>query len=96
MSRPAPRPLAIALDHLATKLAPATTLARVQQVWESVAGPTVAAAGTPVAERDGTLTIACSDAVWASELTMMSEQLLQRLTEALGEQSVERLRCHVR
>lgn len=96
MSRPAPRPISLALEGLAAELAPATTLARVQQAWEQAAGPTIAAAGTPISERDGTLTIACSDSVWAAELSMMGSQLAERLNEALGEQTIQRLRCHVR
>lgn len=96
MSRPAPRRLSLALDGLTAELAPATTLARVQQAWEQAAGSTIAAAGSPVAERDGTLTIVCADSVWAAELDMMSTQLTQRLNDTLGEELIRRLRCHVR
>ena len=71
MSRRAPRPLSLALGGLTDALAPATPLARVQQVWERAVGATIAAAGRPTAERDGVLTIACADAVWAAELELM-------------------------
>jgi predicted nucleic acid-binding Zn ribbon protein len=93
MSRPAPRPLAAALDGLTAELSPATTLARIQTTWERVAGAAVAAAATPTAERDGTLTVTCSAAVWAQELDLMAPVLLQRLNEALGAELVSRLRC---
>jgi predicted nucleic acid-binding Zn ribbon protein len=93
MSRLAPRPLALALDGLTEALAPATTLARVQQAWEQVVGPVIAVAGLPTAERDGVLTVVCSDAVWASELDLMSSELVIRLNEALGGEIILRLRC---
>jgi predicted nucleic acid-binding Zn ribbon protein len=93
VSRPAPRPLAVALDGLTAQLAPASTLARIQTIWDRVAGTAVAAAATPTAERDGTLTVTCSAAVWAQELDLMAPVLLQRLNEALGAELLSRLRC---
>jgi predicted nucleic acid-binding Zn ribbon protein len=68
VSRLAPRPLALALADLSQTLAPATTLARVQQAWEQVAGEAVAAAARPSAEHDGVLTVTCEASVWAQEL----------------------------
>jgi predicted nucleic acid-binding Zn ribbon protein len=93
MSRLAPRPFSLALDGLTAELAPATTLARVQQAWEQAVGPVIAEAGRPSAERDGALTITCADAVWAAELDLMSSELVRRLNEALGAQLVHKLRC---
>jgi predicted nucleic acid-binding Zn ribbon protein len=93
MSRTAPRPLALALDGLTADLAPATTLARIQQAWEQAAGVVIAQAGRPTAERDGLLTITCSDAVWAQELDLMGCELVSKLNLALGEELVQRLRC---
>jgi predicted nucleic acid-binding Zn ribbon protein len=93
MSRTSPRPLSLALDGLTAELAPATTLARVQRVWEQAVGAVIAAAGAPTAERDGVLTIVCADAVWAAELDLMSSELVKRLNEMLGGEPVHRLRC---
>lgn len=93
MSRPAPRPLSLALEDLTIGLAPATTLARVQQAWEQVVGSVIAQAGLPTAEHDGVLTITCADAVWAAELDLMSAELVVRLNQTLGDQLVHRLRC---
>ncbi len=93
MSRYAPRPLSFALDGLTEALAPATPLARVQQIWEQTVGAAIAEAGVPTAERDGVLTITCTDAVWAAELDLMSSELLERLNRALGGASVHKLRC---
>jgi predicted nucleic acid-binding Zn ribbon protein len=81
------------LEGLTSALAPATTLARIQEVWERAAGQQVAAAGLPTAERDGVLTVICSDAVWAAELDLMGVELVGRLNLLLGETLVQRLRC---
>lgn len=95
MSRRAPRPLALALGGLTEALAPVTALARVQQIWEQTVGTTIAAAAGPTAERDGVLTIACSDAVWAAELDLMGPELVARLNQTLGDEPVHKLRCRV-
>jgi predicted nucleic acid-binding Zn ribbon protein len=93
MSRPAPRPLSSALETLTAMLAPATTLARVQGVWERVAGEAIAAAARPSAERDGVLTVTCAAAVWAQELDLMAGELIARLNDDLGEAAISELRC---
>ncbi len=93
MSRSSPRPLSLALGGLTAALAPATTLARVQQAWEQAVGGVIAEAGSPTAEHDGVLTITCTDAVWASELDLMGSQLVARLNQTLGGEVVHRLRC---
>ena len=95
MSRMAPRRLSVALEDLASGLAPVTTLARVQKIWEQTVGVAVAQAGRPIAERDGVLTVSCVDSVWAAELDLMGPELLRRLNRALGEEHVDRLRCRV-
>ena len=89
------RPLSVALESLDSALAPATTLARVQEVWASAAGPAVAAAASPAAERDGVLTVSCVAAVWAQELELMGWELVPRLNAALGSQVIRELRCRV-
>jgi predicted nucleic acid-binding Zn ribbon protein len=78
---------------LTAALAPATTLARVQQAWEQAVGAVIAEAGRPTAERDGLLTITCADAVWAAELDLMSSELVERLNETLGGELIRKLRC---
>ena len=61
------------------KAAPKTPLATIQAGWVAAVGERLAAVATPVSERQGTLTIECADAVWAQELDLMQEQLLQLL-----------------
>ena len=93
MSRTAPRGLAPALGELTASLAPATTLARVQGVWERAVGPAVAAAARPAAERDGVLTVTCEAAVWAQELDLMAHELIPLLNASLGAEAIRELRC---
>ena len=93
MSRFAPRPISRALDALSAELAPATTLARVQEVWASAAGPTIAAAATPVSEREGLLTLSCESSVWAGELDLMAGELIPRINAAVGREAITALRC---
>ena len=55
-------------------------------------GERIAAVTEPVSERDGTLLVHCSDPVWANELELMQDQLLERLRERLGEKAPKSLR----
>lgn len=84
MRRTAPRPLGAALDEVARRAAPATTLARVQGCWASVAGEAVAGEAEPISERQGAVTLACSSASWAQELELLAPDLLERLNRALA------------
>jgi predicted nucleic acid-binding Zn ribbon protein len=93
VSRPAPRPLSRALEGFTATLAPASTLARVQECWEVVLGSAIAAAARPVGERDGVLSVRCTAAVWSQELDLMAPELLARLNSALGDELLHKLRC---
>ena len=46
-------------------------------------------------ERAGTLTVECTNAMWAQELDLMQGQLLERLREALGERAPQALKFRV-
>jgi predicted nucleic acid-binding Zn ribbon protein len=93
VSRRAPRPLSLVVRELAATLAPASTLARVQEVWEAAVGPAIAASARPTGERDGVLSVTCDAAVWAQELDLMAAELILRLNDALGAQQIGELRC---
>jgi len=93
MRRSAPRPLGPAVEALAAAVAPQTLLGEVQRRWSEVAGEALAREAEPVSERDGILTVACRSSVWAQELDLMSELLLQSLNAALVGGSIRRLRC---
>ena len=96
MRRPAPRRVAVALEGLTAALAPATLLAEVQRAWPEAAGEAFAAASEPVSERDGVVTVACTSAVWAQELDLLSERVIARLNDVLGRPAVTRLRAQAR
>jgi predicted nucleic acid-binding Zn ribbon protein len=94
--RRAPRPLSAALAAVAGEAAPATLLAGVQSAWRGVAGEVVAAEAEPASERDGIVTIACRSGVWAQELDLLADDLLERLNAALaGDARVRGLRFRV-
>ena len=92
MRRRGPRPVGIALDALTEAIVPATLLAEVQRAWAQAAGEAFARATEPVAERDGTITVACESAVWAQELDLFSERVVEALNDAIGRPAVRRLR----
>ena len=96
MRRRALTPVSGALEDLTAQLAPATLLAEVQRAWPQAAGAAVAPHGEPWAERDGEVLIACPEAVWAQELDLMSEVVVERLNNAIGRPAVRRLRVQAR
>jgi predicted nucleic acid-binding Zn ribbon protein len=64
--------------------APPTLLASVQTTWAQAVGESIADQATPVSDRDGVVTVRCRSAVWAAELTMLSEQLVGQVNDALS------------
>lgn len=94
--RRAPRPAAAALRSALERSAPKTPLAAVQAAWAGAVGERLAAAAEPVAERSGAVVVECADPVWAEQLDLMQEQLLERLRERLGETAPRALRFRVK
>jgi len=82
-SRRAPRPLAEAIEAAVGEVEPGTLLASVQTVWAGAVGEAIAAEATPVAERDGVVTVGCRSATWAQELDLLSDQILAQLRAEL-------------
>ena len=95
MRRSGPRPIAVALEGLSRRMAPATLLAEVQRAWPRAAGA-FAEHGTPVAERDGVVTVACPAAAWAQELDLLAPRVVEALNAQLGRRAVARLRVTAR
>lgn len=93
--RPAPRPASAALRAALERTAPKTPLAALQAAWGEAVGERIAAVASPVSERGGEATVSCSDSVWAQELDLMQDQLLERLRERLGERAPRTLRFRV-
>jgi predicted nucleic acid-binding Zn ribbon protein len=94
--RRAPRQASAAIRAARDRAAPRTALAAVQAAWVGAVGERIAAIATPVSERAGKLTIECADSVWAQELDLMQEQLLERLREQLGELTPAELKVRVK
>lgn len=90
--RRAPRPASTALRAAIEQAAPKTRLAATQAAWAETVGERIAAVASPVSERGGELTVKCSDSVWAQELDLMQEELLERLRGRLGERAPHSLR----
>jgi predicted nucleic acid-binding Zn ribbon protein len=90
--RRAPRPAATAVREALERAAPKTPLAATQAAWAEAMGERIAAVSRPVSERGGEVTVSCSDSVWAQELDLMQEELLNRLRDRLGERAPRSLR----
>lgn len=84
MGRRTPRPLAAALEDALADSRPRTPLAAVQAAWPRAAGGAIADHATPVAEREGRVTIACQSGTWAEQLDLLSGRLMERLRAELG------------
>jgi predicted nucleic acid-binding Zn ribbon protein len=85
MGRRAPRPIGAALETVLQGAEPATLLAAVQSAWPGAVGEAVAREASPVAERDGVVTVACKSATWAQELDLLSGQILDQVRRNLPE-----------
>ena len=96
MRRRAPAPIADVLQKAIAGVAPDTVIARVQAAWPGAVGDVIAAESQPAEEREGTVKVECSGAVWAQELDLMGADLRARLNAALGTPVVRRLRFVVK
>jgi predicted nucleic acid-binding Zn ribbon protein len=83
MTRRRPQELRTILDRVQEQIAPTDLLSAAQRRWREVVGDQVAEESWPDRERDGLLTVRCRSAVWAAELTMLEETLLQQLNDRL-------------
>jgi predicted nucleic acid-binding Zn ribbon protein len=90
--RPSPRPATAGLRAALERAAPKTPLAAAQLAWEETVGERIAAVAQPVAERDGTLVVECSDPIWTQELDLMQDDLLARLQARIGDRAPRALR----
>jgi predicted nucleic acid-binding Zn ribbon protein len=77
--RRAPRPIAAAIGDALEGAEPATLLAVVQSAWTGAVGEAIAREATPVAERDGVVTVACRSATWAQELDLLGARILEQV-----------------
>ena len=83
--RRAPRPIGQAIGAALERSQPATLLASVQSAWAGAVGEAIAREASPVAERDGVVTVACRSATWAQELDLLSGEMLARIRAELAD-----------
>lgn len=57
---------------------------RVWQVWGEAVGPQIAAKSQPAAFRDGTLTVRVTGSAWMQQLSLMKQEIIAQLNEAIG------------
>lgn len=96
MGRRAPRRISAALGRIQGDLEPPSLLAAVQAAWPGVAGSAIASVAEPVSERDGVVTVLCDDSVWAEELTLMSAEMITKLSDHLDVPAAFELRFRSR
>jgi predicted nucleic acid-binding Zn ribbon protein len=87
--RSSPRPLGAAVRGVRGRSEPKTLLAAVQGIWAQAAGGAVASQADPVAEREGTVTVACRSATWAQELDLLQVELLERVNQELAARAAD-------
>jgi predicted nucleic acid-binding Zn ribbon protein len=77
--RRAPRPIATAIGSALERAEPETLLAAVQSAWPAAVGEAIAREATPVTERSGVVTVACSSSAWAQELDLLKGQIIDKI-----------------
>ena len=87
-----PRSIGELLGDVRGELAPESSLAAVQMIWEEVVGERISSVTEVVGEREGVVTVECISAVWAQELEMMAPRITSRLQERLGDSDPLKLR----
>jgi len=65
--------------------------AKAWQFWEEAVGEHIASKASPVAFRDGTLTVRVSGSAWMQQLSLMKRDIISQLNAAIGFQLVNEL-----
>lgn len=71
------------------------TVTSVFSDWETVAGELISKHTRPTKIVDGVLHLETDEPAWASEMRWMSEELLRRIQEHLGNDEVTEIVVHV-
>jgi predicted nucleic acid-binding Zn ribbon protein len=92
-----PVPLSDALRKVGAELglAPGDAHGTLEARWREVMGNDVAAHAHLVSVRDGTLTVAVDDPIWATQLRYLEPAIVTRATALLGPDVVTRVRVRV-
>jgi len=89
-----PRGLGNLLDNLTQDLGwkPALAKSEVLVAWPVLVGPDIAARTTAVGIEDNTLTVVCESTAWATQLRLMSSEVLTKLTQSFPDSGVTSIR----
>jgi predicted nucleic acid-binding Zn ribbon protein len=68
------------------------SIGRLRQEWPRVVGDGVAKRSEPVSLRDGILSIRADGAAWATELTLLSRSIVEKVDSYLGGGAVREVR----
>ena len=92
-----PVPLSDALAKVGKELglAPGDAHGTLEARWSEVMGADVAAHARLVSVREGTLTVAVDDPIWATQLRYLEPAIVTRATALLGPRIVDRVRVRV-
>lgn len=89
-----PRGLGSVLENLTADLGWSATLAKSQLIisWAEVVGEDIAVRTNPVAIEDNTLTVSCESTAWATQLRLMSSDILTKILQKFPEADVTGIR----
>lgn len=71
-----------------------TLAARLMANWPDIVGAEIASHATPVSLREGELVVQAESAAWATQLTLLRQQIVDRISGDLGAGLVTSLRVH--
>lgn len=88
-----PSALAAVLDILSDDLgwSPFLLESEIMTSWPQIVGAEVAMKTKPMAINDGVLTVSCESTAWATQLRLMSSNILTRLLEEFPESKISQL-----
>lgn len=69
-------------------------VAAVLSRWPDIAGPEIADHCTPTSLRDGELVLSATSTAWATQLTLLSRDIRDRVNRELGAAVVTRVKVH--
>ena len=89
-----PRGLGAVLDNLTVDLGWSATLAKSELLvsWAEVVGSDIAARTNPVAIEEKTLTVSCESTAWATQLRLMSSDILTKILQRFPDADVTSIR----
>jgi hypothetical protein len=94
--RTLPDPIGAEVRRELDRFGPAGKMGEIVSVWPEAVGSAIAANAWPArVARDGTLHVHTASSTWAFELAQLSNTMLSRLRERLGEDSPSALRFAV-